>query len=127
MRNLPRISDAEWEVMRVLWAGAPRTSAEIVDALATPQKWKPNTIKTLLQRLVKKGAIGAQAGARGYIYTPSVTEAQCVRAESKSFVTRVYGGGTLPLIANFLQQEKLSAEEIQHLRTMLDELEKKAK
>lgn len=124
MIKIPKISEAEWEVMKVLWARSPLGSAEIVEELAPRTSWKPNTIKTMLARLVKKGAVTARQSNREYTYAPLVTEAQCVRAESRSFVSRMYDGSMMPMIAGFLQQEKLSPEEIAQLRQLLDEMEK---
>lgn len=124
MMKTPKISEAEWEVMKVLWAASPRTSADVVEALASQTHWKPNTIKTLLARLVKKGAVTAAKANREHTYAPRYTEAQCVRAESQSFVSRVHDGSMMPMIAGFLQQEKLSPDEIARLRQLLDEMEK---
>jgi BlaI family penicillinase repressor len=122
----PKISDAEWEVMRTLWATAPRTSAEIVAEVVPRTHWKPNTIKTLLARLVKKGAVSASGSGRDYSYSPLFTETQCVRAASRSIASRISDGSLMPLIAGFLQHERLSREEIQRLRKLLDELEKRS-
>jgi len=126
-KKIPKISKAEWEVMKVLWAGSPLMSADIVETLSPGTGWKPNTIKTLLARLVKKGAVAADKSGREFLYRPLVDEAQCVRAESRSFASRVYSGAMMPMIAQFLQEEKLSREEIDELRRLLDEMDKKAK
>lgn len=110
--------------MRVLWVDSPRTSADVVEALAPHTDWKPNTVKTLLARLVKKGAVTSAKDNREHRYSPQFTEAQCARAEGKSFLKRVYGGGMMPMIANFLEQENLTPTEIAELRRLLDEKDK---
>ncbi|HOA74635.1 MAG TPA: BlaI/MecI/CopY family transcriptional regulator [Phycisphaerae bacterium] len=119
MKKTPRISDSEWQVLRVLWERSPLTAGEVVEALAHT-RWKPKTIKTLLNRLVSKQAVGFEQEGRGYRYFPLVAEHDCVRAESRSFLQRVYGGALLPMLANFLEHEELSPEEIAELRRLLD-------
>lgn len=121
MEPTPKISDAEWLVMKTLWARAPATTNEVVDALEPQTPWKPKTIMTLLNRLVKKGALGFEKKGRVYEYFPRVKEADCVRAESRSFLERVYGGALQPMLAHFLEQTPLSKEEIEDLRRILDE------
>lgn len=122
MLEKPNISDAEWEVMRICWPmNVPFTAHEIVKALEKHAEWKPNTIKTLIGRLVKKGVLGYKEDGRNYLYYPLIAEEECVKAESKSFLTRVFGGALKPMLVTFLQEEKLSREEIEELKRILDE------
>ena len=121
MKGVPRISESEWQVMRVVWGKAPRTANEVVEELAASTTWKPKTIKTLLNRLVKKKALGFKKKGKAYHYYPLSEEAECVRAESHSFLRRVYGGALMPMLANFIQDQGLSPEEIAELRHILDE------
>lgn len=122
MKQIPQISEAEWEVMQVLWSSSPRTSAEVVDALAGPMEWSPKTIRTLLSRLVQKEAINFnQETNRVYSYYPIVAKDECVREETKSFLKRMYGGAFKPLLVHFLQDEKLSPGDIAELKRLLDE------
>lgn len=123
--RLPQISDAEWLVMRVLWDKAPQTANDVVAALEPHVHWKPKTVMTLLNRLVKKGALDYNKQGRAYHYFPQVREAACVRAESRSFLQRVYGGSLLPMLAHFLDEERLSPREIAELKRLLDAKEKK--
>lgn len=118
--NMPRISEAEWVVMKVLWERAPLTTNEVVEALAGRAPWKPKTVMTLLTRLVKKGALEFEKKGRIYEYRPAVGEAECVRAESKSFLERVYGGALTPMLANFLEETPLSKGELEELRKILE-------
>ena len=123
MVKIPRISEAEWQVMDVLWSsgGAPLAAGDVVDALAkTGSDWEPATIKTMLNRLVKKGALRFKAEGKRYLYTPAVTREACVRSEGRSFLDRVFGGAAGPLIAHFVEDAKLSADEIAELRRLLD-------
>jgi BlaI family penicillinase repressor len=116
----PRISDAEWIVMKVLWNSVPLTANEVVEALESTTDWKPKTIMTLLNRLMKKGALDFEKEGRAYRYFPRVREADCVRAETRSFLERVYGGALKPMLAHFLEEERLSEQEIDDLKRLLD-------
>src|SRR3990170_4164474 len=95
------ISDAEWEVMQVLWAAAPLTANDVVDQVAARNDWNPRTVKTLLNRLVNKGALGYEAEGKRYRYFPRVSRDDCVRRESRSFLSRVFGGAAGPMLAHF--------------------------
>ena len=121
MKIVPRISETEWEVMKVLWAKAPLTAGEIIDALAIRDAtWHPKTVKTLLNRLVKKKALGFRKEGRAYLYRPLVKEVDCVRAVSDSFLERVFGGSLKPMLAHFVEERKLSAAEIRELKRLLE-------
>ncbi|MBN1256354.1 MAG: BlaI/MecI/CopY family transcriptional regulator [Planctomycetes bacterium] len=123
MKNIPRISEAEWQVMKVLWRQSPMTANAIAEALSATASWKPKTIKTLIARLVKKEAVGFEKQGREYNYSPLVKEADCVEVESRSFLSRIFDGATQPMLASFLEKEELSAAEIQELRKILDKKE----
>lgn len=120
MKRVPRISEAEWQVMRVLWARSPLSANDVIEALADTTDWKPKTIKTLLNRLVSKKALGFKKSGRAYLYHPLVDELQCVRAESRSFLNRVYGGALAPMLAAFIREEELTPQEIEELRRILE-------
>jgi BlaI family penicillinase repressor len=123
MAQLPRISDAEWEVMNVVWDDAPVGAADVVARLSATTDWSEPTIKTLLGRLVKKGALAYEVDGRRYLYRPKVTRARCVRAESRSFVDRVLGGRRSRLLVHMVKETQLSPDEIDELRQLLDEKE----
>ena len=120
MQGIPKISESEWLVMKLLWSDSPATANGIVESLAKTTTWKPKTIKTLLNRLVKKEALGYEKKGRTYHYYPLVAEAECVKAESYCFLRRVYGGATKPMLAAFLENEDLSREDIKELKCILD-------
>jgi len=121
MKKLPKISESEWQVMRVLWKKSPLTANEIVEELTGNTKWKPKTIKTLITRLTNKGAIKFEKEGRLYKYHPAVGKDECVRMERRSFVRRVYGGISKPMVASFLEDAELSANDIAELKKILDQ------
>lgn len=123
MKKTPRISEAEWEVMKVLWKKSPATANYVVKALSEKTVWKRETIRTLINRLVQKKAIGFEKKGRQYHYFPLVTEAECVREETKSFLERVHGGSIEPMLASFVEGEELSPEKIARLRRILNQTE----
>jgi BlaI family penicillinase repressor len=121
MKKIPRISEAEWELMRVFWAKGPCSASEIVEALISADASRhPKTIKTYLSRLTAKKALGFRKEGRGYLYRPLVAENECVKAVAESFLERVFGGSIQPMLAHFVERKKLSAEEIQELKRLLD-------
>jgi BlaI family penicillinase repressor len=117
-RQPPRISDAEWEVMRVAWKKGETTAQEVVDELAH-KKWSPRTVKTLLGRLLRKGALSHEPLGKAYVYRPAVRMEDCVRLESESFLDRVFGGAAGHLLAHFVKRAELTREEIDELRKIL--------
>jgi len=120
-RDSPRIADSEWRVMQVLWRGGPQTANDVVSALSSEVKWKPRTIKTLIGRLVKKGAIKVTDEGHRYRYAAAVDESARIRSETRSFVRRVYKGAMTPVLAAFLEDADLEDEEIDELQQILDQ------
>ncbi len=117
---MPRISETEWEVMKAVWSQAPCSAEQIIAALqrADPS-WHPRTAKAYLNRLVKKKVLGYSREGRAYIYRPLVRRDECVDAASESFLERVFGGSLKPMLAHFVQRQKLSPDEIRELRRLL--------
>ncbi len=115
------ISDAEWQVMNVVWDGQPLTAGEIVDQLSGEFDWSPATVKTMLHRLTKKQVLTFETQGNRYVYRSSVRRADCVKQESRSFLARVFCGESASLLAHFIRTSKLSAVEIAELRKILDE------
>ena len=126
MPNPPAISDAEWDVMQVAWAAAPQpvTANQVVDKLAGRKGWNPKTVRTLLNRLMNKGALAVEAQGKRYLYRPAVTREECVRQESRSFLSRVFGGAAGAMLVHFVNETPLTAEEIAQLRKVLARTEK---
>jgi len=121
MKRIPKISDAEWEVMKVLWNSTQATANDVVKALSGKTIWKRETIRTLINRLVQKKVLGFKKNGRQYYYYPKFSEKECVRAETKSFLDRVYGGSIEPMLAAFLEEEFLSPKKIAKLKRILDQ------
>ncbi|TPG10618.1 BlaI/MecI/CopY family transcriptional regulator [Rhodanobacter glycinis] len=121
------ISDAESRVMDVLWQRAPQTSEDIVATLLEPTGWHEKTIRTLLNRLLGKGAVSAQKDGRRYLYTPLLRREVWQQQESRSLLDRVFGGKVAPLLTHFSQHEKLSTKEVAELRKLIDAIEKKGR
>lgn len=120
MKRMPRISETEWEVMNVVWSHAPCSSGDIIAALQqTDSSWHPRTVKAFLNRLVRKGVLGFKKEGRAYLYRPLVRREECVDAASDSFLERFFGGSLKPMLAHFVQRDKLSADEIRELRRLL--------
>ena len=119
-KELPRISDSEWRVMQVLWEHGPQTANDVVNVLSGEVNWKPRTIKTLISRLVKKGAVKVTEEGYRYRYSAAVDESACVRSETKTFIRRVYQGTMTPALARFLEDANLSDQEIEDLQKILD-------
>jgi BlaI family penicillinase repressor len=117
----PKISDTEWEVMRVIWAKHPITAAEIIERLvAADPSWHPKTARTLLARLVRKQALDYEPQGRSYVYEPLISEKECVAVASESFIARVFGGSLRPLLAHFVERQKLTSQDLEEVRRLLD-------
>lgn len=125
MNSIPRISEAEWEIMKICWQRPSVTAQQIIDILSARDNWHPKTVKTLLNRLVKKRALSFEKSGRAYLYTPLVAQKDCVTAESKSFLDRVFGGSLQPMLAHFVDNRKLSRQEIAALKVLLEGKDKK--
>ena len=120
MNEAMKISEAEWRVCQVLWQRSPQTANEIVASLADKTTWNPRTVKTMLNRLVKKNVIGFENRGREYHYVPLLSEEECVRAQTQSFVKRVYHGAAGAMLAAFLDYQQLSSKEIAELKAILN-------
>ena len=118
-----QISEAESVVMDVLWLRSPLAAEDIVIALADSREWQEPTIKTLLNRLLNKGAISAAKDGRRYLYAPVLQRDAWVQGESESLLQRMFGGRVAPLVAHFSEQRKLSRKDIAELRKLLEELD----
>jgi BlaI family transcriptional regulator, penicillinase repressor len=117
------ITTAESEVMKLLWDRSPRRSEELVAELAPATGWSETTIRTLLTRLVTKGAVGVEGKARQYQYRPLVSRADYLHEESAGLINRLFDGQVGPFVAQFSEREKLSKEDIAHLKQLLERFE----
>ena len=105
--------------MKVIWAESPILAREVIARLSAGQNWHSKTIRTLLARLVKKRAVRFEKQGRAYLYRPLLKEADCVRAESQSFLDRVFSGAVVPMLAHFLEGRTLSDSERSQLILLL--------
>jgi len=124
MKRTPRISEAEWEIMKIVWSRGSCQAGEVIAALQEHDasgSWHPKTIKTFLGRLVAKRALDFRKEGRAYVYFPLVKEDDCVSVASENFLERVFGGSLKPMLAHFVEHKKLSRKEIKELRKLLDE------
>lgn len=119
MKSLPQISEAEFEVMKIIWKHAPINTNEITEMLSKTTAWNPKTIHTLIKRLVNKGAISYEKDGRVFVYTPRIKEDEYIENESGHFLKRFYNGDITRMLSSFMENNKLSKAEIKILRTML--------
>jgi BlaI family penicillinase repressor len=120
-RTIPAISDAEWDVMKVVWDHGPLTSGDVVKRLAEEKHWKPRTVKTLLSRLVQKGAVAVAEDEGGrFLYSAKVARELLARREAKSFLARVFDGAVAPALVHLIQESELSQEQIRELKKILE-------
>lgn len=118
------ISDAESHVMEVLWrAPGPVVAEQVVVALSESQHWQTATVKTLLNRLLKKGAIAAQKDGRRFLYSAVLAREAWLAGESERLVQRLFGGRIAPLVAHFGSRRKLSQSDLDELRQLIDKLD----
>ena len=119
MKKLPQISEAEYEVMKVVWNNAPISTNEVTERLVKTTDWSPKTIQTLLKRLVQKGALTYEKNSRVFVYTPLVKKDEYLDQENSSFLKRFYDGNLTSMITNYLEKDTLSEKEIKTLQDLL--------
>lgn len=117
------ISDAESRVMQVLWDHAPQTADDIIRALRGQVDWHEKTVKTLLNRLLRKGAVSAGRDGRRYLYSPRLSREDWQAQESRSLLDRVFDGRLAPMLAHFSRHEQLSASDLRELRRLVDSID----
>ena len=118
-----QISEAESQVMEVLWQRHPQAAEEVVAAVQQTQEWQEPTIKTLLNRLLNKGAISAERDGRRYLYSPLLQREDWVLEQSSSLLERLFDGRVAPLVAHFSQHRRLSQKDVAELRRLIEELD----
>ena len=115
-----QISDAEWVVMNLIWSSSPIEAAGVIDQIAADNGWSAATVKTMLHRLLRKGALATEQNGKKYVYTPAVRRDACVRQASRSFLDRVFGGDATPALIHFANTDKLTDKDVVEIRAMLD-------
>lgn len=121
MSSNPKISETEWLVMKTLWLKSPKTANQVIQDLEGTVEWSPKTVRTLLSRLVKKGALNYNQEGREYLYFPTVTEEESAKQETNTFLQKVHGGMLNSMLASFIKEQSLSKTDIDELKHLLDE------
>lgn len=117
------ISEAESVLMQIIWDRGPLTTEDVIAALGRRPKWGESTVKTLLNRLLNKGALSAEKDNRRYVYSAVLTREEWLANESHGFLDRVFGGRVAPLVSYFSQQKKLAKDDIDELKRLIRELD----
>ena len=120
MADKPKISDAEWQVMRVLWEKSPLTVKEVIEILSKKTTWKSETIRTLVNRLTKKKAIGFEKKGRRHFFYPLLSQQECIKADADSFLDRAGSAMLKPILTAFIEKEQLSDKDVEEIQRILD-------
>ncbi len=120
MKEMPRISESEFEIMKLIWSEAPISTNDVVKRFEGINDWSPKTVQTLLARLVKKGALSYEKKGRVYIYTPLIKEKEYIHTESSSFLKKFYNGALNSMVLNFIDDDKLTDQDINELIRILE-------
>lgn len=119
--TLPKISESEYEVMKIIWKYTPISTNEITEKLLHTTSQSSKTIQTLIKRLVTKGALTYKKQSRMFVYTPAVKESEYIGQESSSFLNRYYDGDIMAIVSAYIENDKLSESELDALRTLLSQ------
>ncbi|MHC5253265.1 CopY/TcrY family copper transport repressor [Listeria kieliensis] len=114
-----KISDSEWEVMRVIWSQEVTTAQEIIDILGQTMDWKPATIKTLLGRLVKKGAVRTEQSGKKYLYYPAIDEGETVKSASENLFSHICAKRIGGAIADLITEADLTDKDVERIQEQL--------
>ena len=117
------LSEREWTVLNALWEIDGAELGELVNTLYPQTKWNRNTVLTYLTRMEAKGLVKIDKAVSPHLYRATIDRESCQQKERESFLNRVYSGSTGDLIAAFLKEERISQEEIENLRKILDHME----
>lgn len=120
MQEIPKITEAEYEIMKVVWNNEPISTNDIVKKFESISEWSPKTVQTLLSRLVKKGALSYEKKGRVFVYRATVKQDEYTNTESKSFLKKFYNGALNSMVLNFIDDTKLSDEDIEELKRFLE-------
>lgn len=115
------LSPQEWKLMTLLWEKSPQPAYDLIEALAPGQKWHPNTVRTMLARLLQKKVVRAERYKNLYLYSAALSREDLVTAESSSFLERVFGGALRPALIHFVKKQRLTPEEAEEMKRILDE------
>ena len=119
-----RISESELEIMAVLWSDSPLSAADVAKAISARRAWSPTTVKTMLARLVEKGALGAEAEGRRFLYRPLIERESLAGAQAGRLVDRLFGGRISPLVAHLAERRDFEPEDLAELEKLIKDLRK---
>src|SRR3569623_3203903 len=119
---MERIAEGEYTVMEVLWEKAPLTAAEVADRVPPDREWSLATVKTMLSRLLAKGALAHEQDGRRYLYRPAIRREDYVAEESRRLIDRMFGGRLTPLVAQLAARGRLAPAAIEEIEALLKEL-----
>lgn len=125
MKDFPQISEAEYEVMKVVWKYEPISTPKVVEKVLQEIDWKPNTVQTMLARLEKKKALKAEKVGRAFVYQSLIEQYEFVEKKSKVFLDKFFGGTLNSMVLNFIENDQLSDEDISELKQILSERDTK--
>lgn len=124
MCKVSKISNAEWKVMKIIWDNSEITSADVVQALKDKVDWKPATVKSLINRLLKKKVISFNKLGNEYYYFPLISEDKCIKLESQSFINKVFNGSIKSMVLNFIESKEMSEADLEELKEILNQSNK---
>ena len=117
-----RISEAEHAIMEVLWAEAPLGAADVAARVDPSRSWTVRTVKTMLSRLLAKGAVAHEEDGRRFLYRPAVSRDAFLARESGRLIDRMFGGRVTPLVAHLAEQNRLTPADIEEIEALLKAL-----
>ncbi|MBO4375425.1 MAG: BlaI/MecI/CopY family transcriptional regulator [Lachnospiraceae bacterium] len=119
MAHIPQISEAEFQIMKVVWEMAPINTNEITEEVLKTSDWSPKTVQTLIKRLVNKGALSYEKSGRVFVYTPEIDQKEYIRYESNNFLKRFYGGNITAMLSSYIESGQVSQSDIAQLKALL--------
>ena len=117
------LSENEWYIMQVLWEKSSASLRELCDALSESKGWTKHAISSFLKRMLEKGAISVDESGKVKNYIPLWNKEETILEETQSIMERVYKGDLLLMVSNAVKEQKLTKEEIEELKNMLDRKE----
>ncbi|WP_115717326.1 BlaI/MecI/CopY family transcriptional regulator [Gallaecimonas mangrovi] len=120
---MDKITDTEFEVLEALWEASPASANEVVERLNQAKSWHEKTVKTLLNRLVKKQCVGFDKEQRRYLYYPLIDRQHYVQQQSKGLLDKLFDGRLSPLVAGFAKTKELSRDDINSLKQLIEKWE----
>lgn len=123
MAELPKLSDAEWEVLKPFWEEGPMAARDVYARVSAHRDWAYKTVKTMLSRLVQKGALSYDRVGNSYLYRAAYSRAEMTESATDTFIERVFDGALRPFVAHFA--ESISKEELAQVRAELQAIERR--